>query len=142
MMFEQSCGRKTIRRSVEIPCDIVTRHQDHPLLYWATDLSSDGVWLESQLPMHAGENVVVCIKPHVWWPSRELMLFAEVVRSSSVVAGSEQECGMGLVFTDITIHERRALDGWLRGRPPRLPRRRRRTTPMRVGRPGPRRSMN
>ncbi len=141
-MFEQSCGRNKMRRSVEIPCDIVTRHIDKPLLYWATDLSSDGVWLETRFPMQTGENLVVCIKPPVWWPSRELMLFAEVVRSSSVVARSEQECGMGLVFTDITRHEQRALDGWLRGRPPRLPRRRRRTPPVRGGPPGPRLSLS
>jgi len=127
MMIEQSSGRRKMRRAVEIPCDIVTKHIDRPLIYWATNLSSDGIWLETRAPMHAGERVVVCIKPAIWWHARELMLFAEVVRSSSVVARSEHECGMGLVFTDITQHEQRALDGWLRGRPPRLPRRRRRT---------------
>jgi hypothetical protein len=126
-MIEQSCDRNKLRRAVEIPCDIVTRHIDEPLMYWATDLTSDGIWLETNFPMRAGERVVVCLKPAIFWRSRELMLFAEVVRSASVVSRSEQACGMGLIFTDIDRHEQRALDGWLRGRPPRLPRRRRRS---------------
>ena len=125
-MIELGSGRKKVRRAVELPCDVVSRHVDEPLLYWATDLSSDGIWLQTPFPMRPGDEVVVCVRPTVWWSTRELILFAEVVRSHCTGGSAPDADGMGLRFMDITNHEQRALDSWLRGRPPRLPRRRRR----------------
>ena len=110
-----------MRRAVELPCELVSSYVDVPLLYWATDLTPYGLWLETPMPMQLGEQVVVCFKPHVWWSSRELMLFAEVTRVSSCRG---QDRGMGLEFLDISAHERRALEVWLRRRPPPLPKRR------------------
>ena len=136
-METQSPGRKKVRRAVDLPCDVVSRHVDQPLLYWATDLTSDGIWLQTPFPMRPGDEVVVCIHPAVWWPSRELILFAEVVRSHCAGDTGLQGDGMGLRFTDITGHEQRALDSWLRGRPPRLPRRRQRQAHGRLHLPEP-----
>jgi hypothetical protein len=114
--------RRALRRAVEIPCELITRYLDEPLVYWATDLSPHGLWLDTGFPMEIGEVVVIGFEPAVWWKARPLVLFAEVVRTTR--GGS---AGMGLGFVDITDHEQRALRVWLRGRPPPLPRRRPRT---------------
>ncbi len=126
--------RRALRRSVDMPCEVISNHVDEPLLYWATDLSPYGLWLDTPFPMAAREQVVVCFKPPVWWPGRELTLFAEVIRS----AGGQGAPGMGMVFLDITAHEQRALSGWLRGRPPPLPKRRRRSSSSITSLPVPR----
>jgi hypothetical protein len=117
---ERGAGRRSLRRAVELPCEIVTRHLDEPLLYWATNLTPFGLWIDTRFPMQSGDVVVVCFRPAVWWPGRELMLFAEVVRATT----TRGETGMGLEFLDADEHERRALTAWLRGRPPPLPKRR------------------
>ena len=118
--------RRALRRAVDIPIALVTRHIDEPLLYWATDLSPYGMWVETPFPMQLGESLVVCFRPGVCWPSRELQVFASVERASWA-SGKKQASGMGLNFDDITAHEQRALRGWLRWRPPPLPKRRGRT---------------
>lgn len=124
MNTERSIGshRRALRRAVEIPCDVVSGYVDEPLLYWATDLSPYGLWLETSFPMHIGEQLVVCFQPPVWWPGREISVFAEVTRSAH-----GRSHGMGLEFLDLGEHEGRALNSWLRGRPPPLPRRRKRS---------------
>jgi hypothetical protein len=124
-MSKDARHRRALRRAVELPCELVSRYVDEPLLYWATDLTPFGTWLETPFPMELGEQVVLCLKPGIWWDARELMLFAEVTRVSS--AKHPEDRGMGLEFLDATIHEQRALAGWLRNRPPPLPRRRARS---------------
>lgn len=115
-------SRRALRRAVELPCELITRYLDTPLLYWASDLTPHGLWLETPAPMQVGESVVVSFEPSIWWQQRELTVFAEVTRV--MWARDVNERGMGLEFTDITVHEQRALAAWLRGRPPPLPRRR------------------
>jgi len=117
---------------VELPCELISSYVDAPLLYWATDLSPFGIWLETPLPMQLGEQVVVCFEPPVWWTGREITVFAEVARVThgrqrAARRGEPQQLsGMGLEFLDLSTHERRALTAWLRGRPPPLPIRRQR----------------
>jgi len=78
------------------------------------------MWVEASCPLTVGEVVVVSFQPLVWWPSREITVFARITH----VADSATGRGMGLELLDLTCHERRALQSWLRGRPPCLPRRR------------------
>jgi hypothetical protein len=120
-------ARRALRRAVELPCELVSSYLDEPLLYWATDLTPHGMWLDTSFPMLAGEVVAVCFEPAIWWSRRPLCVFAEVIRSTR-----GRTAGMALSFLDMTPHEQRALNGWLRGRPPPLPRRRPRTATRRM----------
>lgn len=131
-MCSNVSSRRSLRRAVQIPCELVSSYLDEPLLYWATDLTPHGMWLDTHFPMVVGEIVVVCFEPAIWWWQRPLGIFAEVVRATR-----GNDSGMGLTFLDITLHEQRALQAWLRGRPPPLPRRRPRT-PLRRQLPIPR----
>ncbi|MBW2528571.1 MAG: PilZ domain-containing protein [Deltaproteobacteria bacterium] len=118
-------ARRSLRRAVDLPCQLVSKFVDEPLLYWATDLSPEGVWIETPIPMRTGEVVVLCFQPAIWWPGRELRVFAEVARVNTVRRRrGASVAGMGLEFLDLSVHEQRALGAWLRGRPPPLPKRR------------------
>ena len=99
---------------------------DEPLVYLATDLSEDGIWLQTSQPLRAGETVVACFTPGRHWRGGELMVFAEVVRvCSSRRRVSTPGIGMALEFLDLTAAERARLASWLSRRKQPVPRRRR-----------------
>lgn len=109
--------RRTSRHRVEIPCELVTADRDEPQLYWATDLSGHGLWLEGAQSLPLGEVVVACITPGVWWRRRDIHVFAEVVRVSYGLRQGDCGPGAGLRFIDLTPSERWALRRWLYPRP-------------------------
>lgn len=109
--------RRTTRHRVEIPCELVTSDRDEPQLYWATDLSGHGLWLEGAQSLPLGEVVVACITPGIWWRRREIQVFAEVVRVSYGLRQGDSGPGAGLRFIDLTASERWALRRWLHPRP-------------------------
>ncbi len=138
-----SRSRRALRRAVDIPCELISRYVDQPLLYWATDLSPFGIWVETTTPMQMGEIVVLSFEPPAGWRNRGLTVFAEVTRvNANRRRHSAADTGMGLEFCDLTCHEHRALQGWLRGRPPPLPRRKRRNAEFERALPPPRYAVN
>jgi hypothetical protein len=124
MMLDLRHARESARHVVDMPCELVTESCDEPILAWATDMSADGAWFDTREPLALGASLVVCIKPGVWWRSKELMVFAEVARISRGMRGGDDVAGMGVSFLDIARSERFALRSWLRPRPERMPRRR------------------
>lgn len=117
-------ARKAIRRSVHLGCDVVSGHHDEPLRYLATDLSTEGLFVQTPEPLRAGAEVVVCFRPDGW--ERELMVFAEVARvSTSRRRIVEPGIGMGLELLDLDEDGRARLEAWLRARREPVPRRRR-----------------
>ncbi|MEM9876811.1 MAG: PilZ domain-containing protein [Myxococcota bacterium] len=109
--------RGTPRHQVEIPCAVVRSDRDEPDLFWATDLSSDGLWLEGAQDLALGHIVVACFDPGVWWRRREIHAFAEVVRRSRGQREGDTGSGAGLRFLDLSRGERWALRRWLHPRP-------------------------
>jgi hypothetical protein len=121
----QSPGwRRASRHTVELPCEVITSNDDEPVLVWATDMSVEGLWLETSRSLELKEELVVCFKPTVWWHARELVLFGEVARVSPGLRHGDGGPGVGVCFTDLERGERFALMSWLRPRP-ELPARRR-----------------
>jgi hypothetical protein len=117
-----SVSRRFIRHRVDLPCDLITRDDDEPQLTWATDLSWRGAWVETDLPLRPGDEVVLSFRPTLWSRDREITVFAEVARASMGRRGSDGRAGMGLRFLDLAAHEAVALQAWLAPRPARLPR--------------------
>lgn len=113
-----SSRRRFVRRAVTLPVELISGHDDAPVLQWASDLTPFGLWVDTRFPLPRGEHVVVAFTPP-GGAFAELTLFAEVTRSARVRDGDR--AGMGLSFLDITAAERAALGGWLRNRPPPLP---------------------
>ncbi len=122
----RSTTRSTPRHAVDMPCEIITSKADEPSLAWATDMSADGVWLEDRDDLVVGEDVVVCLKPGIWWRAQELVFFANVARISPGLREDDPSPGLGLEFLDLTAGERWALRSWLHPRPEKSPSRRRR----------------
>ena len=117
-------SRLGIRRSVSLPCELISNRRDVAAICTATDLSTTGLWLSTDEPVRAGEHVVVCFQPGDGWTLGELVVFAEVTRVITVRMGSVGG-GMGLEFMDLRAVERTALDAWLLQRRMPVPRRRR-----------------
>lgn len=119
-----SAQRRMSRHSVEIPCELISSTDDAPRLVWASDMSADGLWIDTSKPLGLGEVVVVCFAPGLRWRAREVQAFAEVVRISFGMRWGDGDPGMGLQFLDLTAAERWALRRWLHPRPHPQPKRR------------------
>ncbi len=117
-----STSRRFIRHRVDLPCDLITQHDDKPQLTWATDLSWRGAWVEMDQPLRPGDEIVLSFRPTLWSRDREITVFAEVSRASMGRRASDGRAGMGLRFLDLAAHEAIALQSWLAPRPARLPR--------------------
>jgi hypothetical protein len=119
-------SRRSIRRSVQLDCQLVATHSDEPLDYCASDLSQHGVWIHTREPIRTGSEVVVCLTPNNGWHHGELLVFAEVARvSTSRQKELAPGVGMGLEFVDLTPTESRRLGEWLRSQRSPVPRRKR-----------------
>jgi hypothetical protein len=118
-------GRRALRRAVHMECDVVCPWWDEPVAHRATNLSPQGIWLESQLPLTPGEVVVLSFTPPRFDPSRELIAFGTVRRTELRRRASDPRAsGMGIEFLDLDDDEATELAAVLRGLPPPLPRRR------------------
>jgi hypothetical protein len=114
-----------MRRGVDLRCQVVTARRDEPIGYHASDLSLDGMWLETAEPLRSGETVVVCFEPvdgHAPRAGRftsEMLVFARVVRVQTRVPAVDphpprrERAGMALEMLDLTAHERQRLGRWL-----------------------------
>lgn len=108
--------RRGVRHEVELPCELITSQCDEPLLFWATDLSRVGIWLEAQEPLDRGNDVVLCFRPLAGWDADEVQVFAQVQR----IQRRHQRAstlGMALEFGDLSELEAAALNRWLAPRP-------------------------
>lgn len=119
-------ARRALRRAVHVECDVVSRWWDEPVPHLATDLSPQGIWLESALPLELGDEVVLAFRPPRWPKGCEVMVFGAVRRVDLRRRASDpRRAGMGIEFLDLAVGDEGELTASLRGLPPPLPRRRR-----------------
>jgi hypothetical protein len=111
-----------VRRAVALECTLHSEHWDEGVQLPASNLSTDGIWLDTPIALDPGEELVVSFTPPdapqpVWASAR-------VVRSTRARRSNDaaQLPGMGLAFTYCSDAHRRLLARSLLGRPPRLPR--------------------
>ncbi len=114
-MLELDYARRGERREVDVMCDVVARNWDEPLRYRATDMSPNGMWLQTSFPLDVGESMVVTFAA----PNGAAMqLFGRVVRSVRVhEKNGRRESGMGVELVGLSGGERRALRRGLKGLP-------------------------
>jgi hypothetical protein len=131
-------ARETLRRVVRIPCDLVSATFDEPVELEITDLSPDGAFLATSLPLEDGEELDLAFEvPRL----RRLLAVKARVRRAALYRRKQDEkgSGMGIEFLDLSDAARDALGVALYGIPPRLPVSRVKT-PARHMRSRPRRS--
>lgn len=115
--------RSTVRRAVRLCCVVRSSLWDGAAPHLLTDLSIDGAWLATDLPLEAGEQLVLTFRPPRW-PAGQLplRLRAEVVRAELPRRRNDlRRAGMGVRFLDLDSALRARLAGTLRGLPPPLP---------------------
>jgi len=119
-----SCSRRrALRRAVAIECAVLSMDWTDVAALVAADLSPLGMWLDSDLPLEAGSEVLVRFTPPRWpvWGAPVTVL-AEVVRVG--LPRRRADCGsagMGLRFLDLDPQHAARMALCLRGMPPMLP---------------------
>lgn len=123
-----SGSRTSIRRSVQIPCELVGSRNDEAQAYRATDLSTTGIWFQTSRPYRTGETICVCFNPDAGQP---IMVFGEVARVATQRDADDNTpgIGMGIEFLDLTPHEAIRLSTYLASQRKPIPRRRRPVRP-------------
>jgi hypothetical protein len=89
----------------------------------AADLSPFGMWLETELLLEPGTELVVSFRPPRWpaWGAA-ITVLAEVVRVGLPRRrGDSGNAGMGLRFLDLDPEHAQRMNGCLLGLPPTLP---------------------
>jgi len=115
--------RRSLRRAVSVECEMESDLWDGQVPFRVTDLSDEGLWLRTGLPIECGEQVMVSFAPPRWPRSEPLVALAAVVRVAMPRRREDHEhSGMGLRLIDLSPDERQLLRGVLRGLPPPLKR--------------------
>lgn len=110
-------ARRAVRRAVELPCELVSYYWDAPAELHLADLSPFGAWIDTELPLHRGAEVVLSFCPPRCY--RELNVFARVAQvRTGRRRGDRGRLGMGLEFGDLSDEERALVAASLRGLPP------------------------
>ncbi|HEX2677456.1 MAG TPA: PilZ domain-containing protein [Polyangiales bacterium] len=131
-----STRRKSLRRAVRLEADVLADLWDGPVPFVATNLSPDGLFLESDLPLEIGSELIVSFVPPRWQTSEPVTALAEVARVGLFRRRRERRMsGMGLRFLELENCESDLLAEALRGLPPPLPKRSDRHTTIELVRP-------
>ncbi len=119
-------NRRSLRRAVELECALQSDLWDGLIALSASDLSNEGVWLDTPYALEPGEELVLSFVPPGARQGEQVWAVAEVARVGLWRRRLDPwPAGMGLVFQYLSDVDRRFLARSLVGRPPRLPGRRR-----------------
>lgn len=118
-------ARRSVRRALSLDCRLESDSWDGEVVLAATDVSDEGLWVETPCVLARGEELVVSF-PLPSDPGERVWAIAEVARVGMWRRRQDPYApGMGLVFTYCSDEDRSRLRAALRGRPPRLPKARR-----------------
>ncbi len=117
--------RRSLRRHVGVTCSMASQLWDGTVDFAASDVSHEGLWIDTPYPLELGDEVVLSFVPPGAARHEDVWAIAEVARVGLWDANCVPwEAGMGLSFTYFSALDRRFLAQSLLGRPPRLPRKR------------------
>lgn len=113
--------RRSVRRAVALDCALQSELWDGVVHLPASNLSTDGIWIETPIALEPGEELVVSFTPP--GGSEKVWAAARVVRSTRARRRGDPAAvpGMGLAFTYCSDAHHRLLARALLGQPPRLP---------------------
>jgi hypothetical protein len=115
--------RRALRRAVSLECAVLSTDWSDVAPLIAADLSPFGMWLDTELLLEPGSELVVSFRPPRWpvWGA-EITVLAEVVRVGLPRRrGDSGNPGMGLRFVDLDPQHAERMTGCLLGMPPTLP---------------------
>lgn len=115
--------RRALRRAVSLECAVLSADWSDVAPLVAADLSPFGMWLDTELLLDPGSELVISFRPPRWptWGSA-ITVLAEVVRVGLPRRrGDCGNAGMGLRFLDLDPEHAERMNGCLHGIPPTLP---------------------
>lgn len=113
--------RRSLRRAVSLECEVESDLWEGQAPFRVTDLSEDGLWLRTGLPIECGEQVLVSFAPPRWPSPKPIVAMASVVRVAlSRRRSDEERSGMALKLLDLDPTDAQLLRATLRGLPPPL----------------------
>lgn len=101
-------ARKAVRRLVELECGVFSDVWGEAIPHRVTDVSEDGLWIETDLPLEVGSEVTLSFFPPDW--EEPLYVAGEVQRVElQRSSGRASSIGMGIAFETLRTDERRQL---------------------------------
>lgn len=120
-----SWKRRSLRRAVGLECALQSDLWDGLVSFAATNVSNEGVWIDTAYTLDPGEELVLSFLPPGARQGEEVWAVAEVARVGLWRRRLDPwPAGMGLTFRYLSHVDRRFLARSLVGYPPRLPGRR------------------
>lgn len=114
--------RRSVRRAVRLETEVRSLVWEGPVSLLATDLSPEGMWLQTALPLHADEEVEVRLPAPGFPAEAPLTATARIARVGLYRRCAEAgKSGMGLAFSSLSPSDATRLATHLRGLPPPLP---------------------
>lgn len=115
-------NRRSLRRAVDLECALQSDLWDGLISLTASNLSNEGVWLDTPYALELGEELVLSFVPPGARRGEQVWAVAEVARVGMWRRRLDPwPAGMGLVFHYLSDVDRRFLARSLVGRPPPLP---------------------
>lgn len=101
-------ARAVVRRTVDLECEVYADLWGEPIAHRVTDVSENGLWIQTDLLLEIGTEVTLTFFPPEW---EEPLCVAGRVRRVDlrVRAGDGNAVGMGIEFEALRRDERRRL---------------------------------
>ena len=101
-------ARRAVRRRVDLQCDVYSEVWGQPIPHRVTDVSEDGLWIETDLLLEIGDDVTLTFYPPDW---DEPLCVAGCVQRVQLRPRPFRggRVGMGIAFESLRNDERRQL---------------------------------
>lgn len=101
-------ARRSMRRLVDLQCEVFCALWGEAIVHRVTDLSEDGLWIETELLLEVGTEVTLSFYPPDW--EEPLCVAGRVERVELRPRSPERtSVGMGIGFESLRNDERRRL---------------------------------
>lgn len=101
-------ARRAVRRLVDLECDVYSELWGEAITHRASDVSEEGLWIQTDLLLEIGSEVTLTFYPPDW---EEPLYVAGRVQRVELQSkpGDGSAVGMGIEFEALRIDERRRL---------------------------------
>ncbi|MFW2387711.1 MAG: PilZ domain-containing protein [Polyangiales bacterium] len=107
-------ARRAVRRLVDLECEVHSEVWGEAIPHRVTDVSEDGLWIQTDLLLEIGTHVTLTFYPPDW--DEPLYVAGRVQRVElQRKPGDSSAVGMGIEFEALRMDERRRLTRSMRG---------------------------
>jgi len=123
MVSQTARRRRSVRRAVVLECSLRSELWEGELKLPVSNLSTEGLWVDTGLVLEPGHELIVSFKPPRARRHEVVWAAAQVVRAGLYRphVDSAPKRGVAIAITYCSEEHKRLLARSLLGRPPRLP---------------------